>query len=267
MTPHFLVIWRTCECVGSVHTASRPFGLAKKELARTCFESLHRAATGHTVEWVVVGDRLEEDSQRWYAERGCRLVSCAPGNDGSLLECFRQADAVDPKTWIYFCEDDYLHLPSTFAEIETLIHHLPGLLRSQHSSRWRRLMIGDAADRQPVLFLPDYPDRYQSERREPSLLFLTGNRHWREVRNITFSFVLQGAVYHSLAPRLRSAAIGARDKWLGRQLFGRWPGRGPCVGLSPLPGLSTHMHDGVMTPLVDWTQTLAELSTTGRLEA
>jgi hypothetical protein len=259
MKPRYTVVYRTCECVSSVHSAARPFGLSKPELARACFESLRQAMGDRPCHWIVVGDRLDEGAIRWYHGRGAQHLPSPPGNDASLRTCLRAALEAEPEDWIYFCEDDYLHRANAFDEIQALIEGLPALLDTRHHSWWRRALIGDPASRMPLLFLPDYPDRYLPRRREPGLLFHSERGHWREVRNLTFSVLLQGRSLRRLAPLFERAATGARDKWLSRRLCGRWPFTGPCIALSPLPGLSTHMHDGAMTPLVDWEAELRRL--------
>ncbi|MGB5359703.1 MAG: hypothetical protein WBN27_07145 [Eudoraea sp.] len=48
--------------------------------------------------------------------------------------------------------------------------------------------------------------------------------------------------------------LGNADRVISRKLFGRF-GYGfwsSSVCFSPIPGLSTHMHQDTMTPLVNW---------------
>jgi hypothetical protein len=45
---------------------------------------------------------------------------------------------------------------------------------------------------------------------------------------------------------------GADDDYLSHWVLERLPYRDRALCLSPIPGVATHMHETVMTPLVDW---------------
>ncbi|MFM7775254.1 MAG: hypothetical protein ACKO9V_10545, partial [Candidatus Kapaibacterium sp.] len=45
---------------------------------------------------------------------------------------------------------------------------------------------------------------------------------------------------------------GANDRMLSRGLYGRLTFFGKALGVSPMPGLATHMHRDTMSPLTDW---------------
>jgi hypothetical protein len=50
----------------------------------------------------------------------------------------------------------------------------------------------------------------------------------------------------------KKASVGANDGYLSKALYGEKNFSGKILCLSPLPGLSTHMHTDTMTPLTDW---------------
>ena len=58
---------------------------------------------------------------------------------------------------------------------------------------------------------------------------------------------------------LLRSSIGADDGVLSRRLFAGLIFGEKALCLSPIPGVSTHMHTEVMTPLVDWEKTIREV--------
>ena len=60
-TPHYLIIFRTCDVVQSVHNAPRPFGLDKRELIKMCFLSLYEAVQGYHYTIHILADKLSDE--------------------------------------------------------------------------------------------------------------------------------------------------------------------------------------------------------------
>ena len=52
--------------------------------------------------------------------------------------------------------------------------------------------------------------------------------------------------------QIQASAIGPSDSILSEKIYGRFFFRKKAICLSPIKGLSTHMTEGVMTPLIDW---------------
>ena len=52
--------------------------------------------------------------------------------------------------------------------------------------------------------------------------------------------------------QIRISAIGPSDAKLSEKVYGRIFFKNKALCVSPIKGLSTHMTEGVMTPLVDW---------------
>ena len=51
---------------------------------------------------------------------------------------------------------------------------------------------------------------------------------------------------------INESAILPSDSILSEKVYGRLWFKNKALCVSPIPGLSTHMTDGVMTPFVDW---------------
>ena len=108
-------------------------------------------------------------------------------------------------------------------------------------------------DRKPLILHPaDYPDRYKHDQLTLSFLFRTPLNHWRQIGNATFTLLAEAKTFKRYRSAFLRSARGADDDYLSHWVLERLPYRGRALCLSPIPGVATHMHDGVMTPLVDW---------------
>lgn len=122
-TPHYLIIFRTCDVVQSVHNAPRPFGLDKRTLIKICFLSLYEAVQGYNYTIHILADKLSEELTAFFARFPVQITHGSWGNDDSIRESFHVADTAKPDDWVYFCEDDYLHTPDSFLLMTDLIVH------------------------------------------------------------------------------------------------------------------------------------------------
>ena len=57
---------------------------------------------------------------------------------------------------------------------------------------------------------------------------------------------------------IKSSSIGPSDSILSEKVYGRIFFKNKALCVSPVKGLSTHMTEGVMTPLIDWELTCKE---------
>jgi len=261
MTTHsrrYFIVFRTCDVVQSLHGAPRPFGLSKLELIQVCFLSLYESLQHVPHEIHILGDRISDDLQAFFRRFPVQVTVGAYGNEESIRASFALGAARDPEEWVYVVEDDYLHQAHAFPYIDELLANRETILRDarlrpQRRSLWpENLLVRGLADRELYVFPPDYPDRYDAGKRRFSLMFLAPSTHWRQVGNTTFTVLAQAASLRRHADTIERASRGAKDGYLSRKLYGNllFTRRGLC--LSPVPGLSTHMHESTMTPLVDW---------------
>jgi hypothetical protein len=84
------------------------------------------------------------------------------GNDASLRECLGRAYRLPDETWVYLCEDDYLHSPEAFIWIDDLIINRKMYLQDKALLRQARYLRVDLAGKPLVIHPPDYPDRYKA---------------------------------------------------------------------------------------------------------
>jgi len=253
--PRFHIIFRTCDVVHSVHHTPRPFGLDKRTLIKVCFLSFMRSLRGIPHRITILGDRLSPEMIAFFKQFDVTLFNEELGNDKSILRSIELACGSAPDEWVYLCEDDYLHVPQAFEVISDLIVHRDEYLRMRKPVRFRR---GSERFRNvPIVIHPaDYPDRYRRHERKFSLIFLSRGCHWRQISNTTFTIIAEAKTFQRFRALFEHSANGARDGYLSKKLYGSHLFGSKTLALSPIPGVATHMHEEVMTPLVDW-ETLA----------
>jgi hypothetical protein len=224
------IIYRACDKVESVNGLKRPFGLDKKGVLKSCFSSLVKSLDGMDYSLTVVGDSLSKDSKEVIlTSKAAFLDESNLGNAGSLSKQFEIADKIENlDEWIYFCEDDYLHDSNTFS---------------------RRLIdfVNFASESKfvPDVFIhpTDYPDQYTRSLGR-NYIFQTNSGYWREVSSTTATFMCQVKSYKKYASFFKMCGP---DDGRVSSIFKK-----TALCFSPLPGIATHMHEGVMSNYINW---------------
>jgi hypothetical protein len=128
---------------------------------------------------------------------------------------------------IYFIENDYLHVNKWYNEVISLFSTFQGL---------------------NYVTLYDHNDKYIHDHLYGDLvskIFATDTLHWRTVPNTCGSYIVSKNVffedYHD-----HTHVIGDANKWLWLQ-----ENKGRFM-LSPLPGLSTHCMETLLSPCINW---------------
>lgn len=262
------IIFRTCDKVGSVHGSLRPFNLNKKELIKICFLSLVASLDEikHTI--FIVADNLSKDMIDFFDGFKVEMIHGKYGNDNSLRECFKLASSLPDNELVYFCEDDYLHTKNCFSEMVTLIQQydtiFPSDIKLKYLLRKRELIFFSLKRyfKKPdfLIFPCDYPDRYVPFYAEKSFIFKTKTSHWRQIRDVTFTFLVRTNTFKKHQTVFKKSATNANDRFLSRKLLGNNFFYSSLLGLSPLPSLACHMHKETMSPLVDWEDLVLKIS-------
>jgi hypothetical protein len=254
--PTYHIILRTCDLVHSLHHAPRPFDLDKLSLIKVCFKSLYNAVKDYPHRITILGDRLSDEMKDFFRQYPVTLLNEELGNDKSIRRQIEIALESPEDEWIYFVEDDYLHEPQAFLWIDEFITNRKKYISTKRLARQLRFIKLRLDERPLVIHTPDYPDRYLPKYLRFSLIFLSKYCHWRQITNTTFTYLMEGKTVRRYKDILLRSSIGADDGFLSRRLFAglRLGNKALCV--SPIPGLSTHMHTEVMTPLVDWKKDL-----------
>lgn len=256
--PMIHVIFRACDVVNAVNANPRPFDLDKTTLVKISFQSLLDSLQHipHTIQ--VLGDKLSPGLRSFFLSKNIELIEGDFGNDESIRQSLLLGARYGDDDWVYFCEDDYVHVPHAMTYVHNFLKDPSSFM--DHAKRlytWSSFI--NLKNKELVIHPTDYPDRYSGKYRRFSLILHSDDCHWRQITDTTFTFLMRGKTLKQRLPFLLRCAKGANDRLLSRKLYGRFSFFGKVLALSPIPGLATHMHRDTMTPLVDWKSIVEEL--------
>lgn len=143
----------------------------------------------------------------------------------ALLEHIKE-QPMEPNELIYFLENDYLHVDDWVEKIHTLFN------------TYQELNYVSLYDHNDKYFLPLYDDLV-------SKIFTTQNHHWRTTPSTCGSFIITRDLFDKDYD-IQSTFEGDHNTflWLNEN-------RNRFV-LTPIPGLSTHCMEGLLSPTIDW---------------
>lgn len=255
----YRVVFRACDEVYALHNRPRPFGLDKRGVIALCFQSLVKAIGRFPHEIIVLGDRLSGETLEFFEDFPVSIVNETLHNDRSIQRSFQIAGTFSDDDWVYLCEDDYFHVPHAFEFIDDFLLNRDSILDTEPGAAPNHALTENLRDLPLFIHPPDYPDRYKPTQRRPSFLFVSRHCHWRQISNTTFTFLAQARTIRTFRPLLDRTVDGADDALLSRLLYASESYEDKALCISPVPGLATHMHDGVLTPLVDWKEMVARI--------
>ncbi|WP_367772854.1 glycosyltransferase [Flavobacterium sp. WC2421] len=261
------VIFRSCDAVNAVNNSARPFNLDKGTLIKICFKSLLNALEGIDYKMIVIGDALSKETRDFFLKYDIELIEGVFGNDKSILESIKIAEKINSEEWIYFCEDDYLHTKDSFKKILNLIKVkdliVPGRIKLNQLLRKRTISLFSfkryLSKPNLVIHPCDYPDRYTIKYATKNFIFHTKDSHWRQISNTTFTFLIEAKELIKHRKTFIKSSKRANDGYLSATLFGRSFFFNKLLCVSPIPSLSTHMHQETMSPIIDWEKLATEL--------
>lgn len=239
-------------CLRSENTKNRPpnvAGCTNAELVYRCTDSLVKSVNESqenlpdTDIKLVVFDDHSDAEHRKAIEKICSKARCNldvrttrnPGQGESLLEQFEYAR--DKNSLFYFCEDDYLHVPTAIREMCAFYRHIYEVCQT-HS-----------------VIHPQEHDFLYSRHVYPSYILLGENRHWRTISNATHTLFMHSRLVADHWEYFENTRfVGDRKKRrLGvesrttNQLFNHYP------GFAPIPALAAHMQTRqTLPPFFDW---------------
>ena len=245
----YCVVLRVCETGDAVNQLPRPWGLSKRQTILLTLRSLVASLEAADIEYGIyvvedgISDALGDELSKW-AEA---IVSTdEQGVCGSLSKSYEVAQGFSDGNWVYLCDDEYLHRGVCMQYIDELLSGATEYLQSY--------------DRELLFIHPcDYPDRYSRPDPFTGLsddgysIFRSGLCHWREVPSATYTWLMRAEVLRRHAALFRDnidhhARFGTGGQYWGEVVFQRED----ALCISPLPSLSTHLHEGFMSPLIDW---------------
>lgn len=197
-----------------------------------CFQNL--LLTAPNIEIHVIYDITRGDfNQNWISNykpryilheiKGGTMEKAAIGLYGVAEELFKGMGDDD---LFYFLENDYLHTPGWVNKVINLFENFKGL---------------------NYISLYDHNDKYFSPMYDnlASKIFVTDTDHWRTTPSTCGSYIVTKKIFNE-DYKDHTTVMGDHNKWLHlNETKNRFI-------LSPIPGLSTHCMDGLMSPTIDW---------------
>lgn len=173
------------------------------------------------------GDRLPIDMKIIQFSGGTDAKSFHHTIDYILSQHYSDDD------WIYFLENDYLHLPNWINKFSDLLKFGKNL---------------------EYVSLYDHYDKYFYEQYGDleSKLFFCGSHHWRSTPSTCASFLVNSKVLNEDAQLIKSSGGD-------HEFFTALAEKHSRGILSPIPGLSTHCMQDFLSPGIDW-QTISHSS-------
>lgn len=150
-----------------------------------------------------------------------------------LLEIIRSKYEFDKDDLIYFLENDYLHT-------EDWLHKIQELVASQVP--WDYVSLYDHKDKYE--FKQNHPLFIKNYSNLKSKIFVTKSSHWRSVPSTCGSFIVRPQTLYSdvrLLSFLPDRYLFPILKLLKRRRL-----------ITPMPGLSTHCMESLLSPCIDW---------------
>ena len=255
MSIKYHILFRACDKVESVHKAARPFGLSKIEIIKVSFYSMYQSIKSENFIFTIIGDDLSGELLDFFKSFDNVVVDNKNlgGASESLQKQIELALKIPDDEWVYMCEDDYLHSTYAFQYISEFIENKEQYLQTSGKKKnYMNRIIGDLKNTPVIIHTPDYPDRYDPPWRRLSFIFLSKYCHWRQITNTTHTFLLESSTIKRFKKYIEASAVGPSDSKLSEKVYGRFFFKNKALCISPIKGLSTHMTEGVMTPLVDW---------------
>lgn len=197
-----------------------------------CFQNL--LLTSQNMEIHVIFDITRGDlKQNWISKYGtqCLIHEIQGGSmDKAAVEMYKIAkelsNDMDDNDLFYFLENDYLHVNGWDKKVINLFETFQGL---------NYISLYDHNDK---YFLPMYNDLV-------SKIFVTNTHHWRTVPSTCGSYIINKSIFLE-DYKTHTSLMGDHNKWLAlTETKGRFV-------ITPLPGLSTHCMEGLMSPTINW---------------
>jgi len=225
-----IIYFRACEKQQTISNVNRYKSISKTEMIKKCWLSVQQSVTADDI-IILIHDSVSDSTLHWLAETSNTLnlklfkveKHCwnIHQHTVTLIDLLEKYSTEYPDKLHYIVEDDYLHVPDAIRILEDSL------------SAWDHFAVSY-----------DYPDRYR-QIAENSNIMIGPDRHWRTVLSSTMTVVAKGKTWLRHINQLKKAAPSSND-----QVFVDIYKINACI--SPMPGLSTHMTQHHMTPLVNW---------------
>lgn len=197
-----------------------------------CFLNFLKTIEGNkNIEFHVVMDGFSKSNFIRKYEDKFILHEIKAGNDqSSYFQTWDIAKSInmEENDLVYFLENDYLHIENWVEKVKEIF------------DKYNPLHYISLYDHNDKYFLPMYENL-------TSKILTTDTHHWRTTPSTCGSFIINRKLF-DLDYDVHTTVQGDHNKFI--QLNNE---RGRAV-ITPLPGLSTHCMEGLMSPTINWEQ-------------
>jgi hypothetical protein len=247
-----IILFRSCEAnlgAGSQgdFNSDKPRwnGKYKLEILRKCYLSVQNSLD-KTDRTIIINDRTTPKTLKWMEDNSSSNFNVKnitplpelaenhpypnyhpvyPNACPDLMEFLIEIAKENQNEIIYICEDDYLHLQHAIPAMKAVFENgYSGFYAPQ-----------------------DYPDRYTLDSSRTCELHLGPYGHLRSIPSATLTIAAKGSTWLKYKYELLRAGAFADDSWT-------WKAFKQVGCLSPVPGHSTHLQEGCITPVINWNQ-------------
>jgi hypothetical protein len=181
------------------------------------------------------------------------------GNHESIRTTLRLARTFNDEDWVFFCEDDYLFTQNAMKIVDTFLNERKAVMGLKQNSKFPNLFIGNLYNKPLMIHPTNQKGYYTSSQRSFSFIFETSNSYWNQIPNVTFTFLLEGKHVKKYYDLLYKTSFGAADFHLSDTLIGKWTFTfRPFLAVAPMPSISAHLHEGLLSPFIDWESIMFE---------
>jgi len=194
-----------------------------------CFLNLLKTIEGKYVDLHVIMDGdIESNFINKYKDKYTLHTIHARTEYGSYLETYKYIKSLNlaDTDLIYFLENDYLHVDNWVSKIIELF------------STYDNLNYVSLYDHGDKYFLPSYDDLV-------SKIVTTASHHWRTTPSTCGSYIITKKIFDE-DEDINTGGPGDHHKFLYLN-----ESRNRFV-LTPIPGLSTHCMEGLLSPTINW---------------
>jgi hypothetical protein len=194
-----------------------------------CFVNLLKTIQNKNVELHVVFDGdIDSNFIGKYQDKFTTHLIKAGNDQSSFFQTWEIAKSIpmEQTDLVYFIENDYLHHQGWDKKVTELFE------------TYKLLHYVSLYDHNDKYFLPMYEDLV-------SKIFTTETHHWRTTPSTCGSFIITKQLF-DLDYDIHTSIVGDHNKFL--QLAEE---RNRMV-ITPIPGLSTHCMEGLMSPTIKW---------------
>lgn len=227
-----IIYYRLCEKEGRTLSGVPHWkNIDKATILKKCWLSLQQSVDSND-NIVLIQDSVSDETLNWM--KSTAHTQNIFIEDGSFIESdtpeyIKLAQIIKNNTLKYQQEihfltaDDYLCLPNML-----------NICKEIFKEGWLGYVVPQ-----------DYPDRYTLDLSRQCQVFINKDRHWRTVPSSTLTHMALGSVWQKTIDDFMRDALVNSD-------VHSYKAYTQSLAICPMPGLSTHLTENCMTPLVNW---------------